>query len=98
MTAGAEVTVLPQPILSVKGATIRYETADHRVTAVQRASFEVHRGDRFVLLGPSGCGKSTLLKAVAGFVVPAAGEIELNGRAVRGPGPDRIMDFQEFDQ
>lgn len=98
MTAGAEVTVLPQPILSVKGATIRYETADHRVTAVQRASFEVHRGDRFVLLGPSGCGKSTLLKAVAGFVVPAAGEIELNGRGVRGPGPDRIMVFQEFDQ
>ena len=56
------------------------------------------KGDRFVLLGPSGCGKSTILKAVGGFVRPAAGEIELAGRAIREPGADRMMVFQEFDQ
>ncbi|EOW2300699.1 ABC transporter ATP-binding protein, partial [Pseudomonas aeruginosa] len=54
--------------------------------------------DRFVLLGPSGCGKSTLLKAVAGFIPPSEGEIRLQGQAVRAPGPDRIVVFQEFDQ
>ncbi|MEQ1359280.1 ABC transporter ATP-binding protein, partial [Salmonella enterica] len=32
------------------------------------------------------------------FIAPSAGEIELNGRPVHGPGPDRIMVFQEFDQ
>ncbi len=66
--------------------------------ATQRVSFEVDPADRFVLLGPSGCGKSTLLKAVAGFITPSEGEIRLQGQAVRAPGPDRIVVFQEFDQ
>ncbi|HEY8359050.1 MAG TPA: ABC transporter ATP-binding protein, partial [Ramlibacter sp.] len=61
-------------------------------------SFDVFEADRFVLLGPSGCGKSSLLKAVAGFLPPAAGEIRLDGRVLREPGPDRIVVFQEFDQ
>ena len=66
--------------------------------ATHRVSFDVHEADRFVLLGPSGCGKSTLLKAVGGFIAPVEGEIRLAGQAVRAPGPDRIVVFQEFDQ
>ncbi|MCC7048887.1 MAG: ABC transporter ATP-binding protein, partial [Alphaproteobacteria bacterium] len=67
-------------------------------TATYRVGFQVHRGDRFVLLGPSGCGKSTLLKGVGGFLKPVEGTIRLNGRQVDRPGPDRMMVFQEFDQ
>jgi NitT/TauT family transport system ATP-binding protein len=55
-------------------------------------------GEKFVLLGPSGCGKSTLLKSVAGFMPPARGRVELEGRSVTRPGPDRVVVFQEFDQ
>jgi NitT/TauT family transport system ATP-binding protein len=51
-----------------------------------------------VLLGPSGCGKSTLLKAIAGFIEPVAGSISLDGERVHGPGADRVVVFQEFDQ
>ncbi len=51
-----------------------------------------------MLLGPSGCGKSTLLKAVAGYIRPEEGEFHLSGRQIKGPGPDRMMVFQEFDQ
>ncbi|NML46752.1 ABC transporter ATP-binding protein [Ramlibacter sp. G-1-2-2] len=86
------------PLLQVQGVTLQYRTGRHLVTATQRVSFEVHRGDRFVLLGPSGCGKSTLLKAVGGFMAPVEGQIRLDGREVRGAGPDRMMVFQEFDQ
>ncbi len=86
------------PLLSVRGVTLQYQTSDRVVTAVHDLSFDVHRADRFVLLGPSGCGKSTLLKAVGGFIEPVAGEIGLAGRRVVRPGPDRAFVFQEFDQ
>lgn len=87
-----------QPLLDVDGVTLQYKTKAHLVTATYRVGFEVHRGDRFVLLGPSGCGKSSLLKAVGGFLHPVEGEIRLAGRKIIAPGPDRMVVFQEFDQ
>jgi NitT/TauT family transport system ATP-binding protein len=111
---GADVTRLPTPrvdvapaalaaapapaLLQIDGLTLEYATHDRVVRATHRVDFDVHRADRFVLLGASGCGKSSLLKAVAGFLTPREGEIRLDGEPVRGPGPDRIVVFQEFDQ
>jgi NitT/TauT family transport system ATP-binding protein len=86
------------PLLEVRGVTLQYKTREHLVTATYRVDFEVRAGDRFVLLGPSGCGKSTLLKAVGGYMRPVEGDIRLKGVAIRKPGPDRMMVFQEFDQ
>ena len=89
---------LSQPLLEVDGVTLQYKTPHHLITATYKVSFDVLRGDRFILLGPSGCGKSTLLKAVGGYMAPTEGEIRLNGKPVTAPGPDRMMVFQEFDQ
>ena len=94
----APETALGQPLLDVRGVTLQYRTAERIVTATHRVSFQVFPGDRYVLLGPSGCGKSTLLKAVAGYLRPEEGEFHLSGRKITGPGPDRMMVFQEFDQ
>src|SRR3977135_3251862 len=85
-------------LLDVSGVTLRYKTSSVVVTATERVSFSVDRSDRFILLGPSGCGKSTLLKAVGGYMRPIEGEIRLKGASVSGPGTDRLMVFQEFDQ
>ena len=38
-------------------------------------SFDVRRGDIFVIMGGSGCGKSTLLRTMVGLKDPARGEI-----------------------
>jgi len=86
------------PLLEVDGVSLEYRTPQRVVRATHEVSFEVHAAERFVLLGASGCGKSTLLKAIGGFLSPVAGEIRLDGRPVRGPGPDRMVVFQEFDQ
>lgn len=85
-------------LLDVDGVTLQYKTTAHLVTATYKVSFRVQSGDRFVLLGPSGCGKSTLLKAVGGYLEPTEGSIRLQGHEVKGPGADRMMVFQEFDQ
>jgi NitT/TauT family transport system ATP-binding protein len=89
---------LPDPLLRVAGVSLEYRTPARVVRAAHRIDLDVYEADRFVLLGPSGCGKSTLLKAIAGFIPPVEGEITLGGAPVRGPGPDRIVVFQEFDQ
>ncbi len=96
--AHAFEAIFPAPLLEVDQVSLEYRTPQHVVQATQRVSFQVHAADRFVLLGPSGCGKSTLLKAAAGFLKPAEGHIRLDGQEVRGPGPDRVVVFQEFDQ
>ncbi|HEB79945.1 MAG TPA: ABC transporter ATP-binding protein [Rhodospirillales bacterium] len=87
-----------RPLLEVDGATLQYKTKEHLVTATYRIDFKVYTGDRFILLGPTGCGKSTMLKGIAGFMLPDEGTIRLNDGVITGPGPNRMMVFQEFDQ
>ncbi|PKQ02672.1 MAG: ABC transporter [Alphaproteobacteria bacterium HGW-Alphaproteobacteria-11] len=94
---GAAVNAAP-PVLTARDLTLIYDGAQGRHVAVDRVSLDLAQGERLVLLGPSGCGKSTILKAVAGVHSPASGSISLRGQPVTGPGPDRIVVFQEFDQ
>ncbi len=45
----------------------------------ENATFQIERGDVFVILGGSGCGKSTLLRHLVGLEEPLAGEISIAG-------------------
>ncbi|MGC1295102.1 MAG: ABC transporter ATP-binding protein [Alloacidobacterium sp.] len=62
---------------------------------LENISLEVRDGEFVCLLGPSGCGKTTLLNAMAGFLSPTSGQIQVDGEVVRGPDPRRIFVFQE---
>ena len=66
-----------------------------RTVVVQDASFAVEEGRLNVVIGPSGCGKTTLISLIAGYEQPTAGDITLDGQRVAGPGPDRLVVFQE---
>jgi putrescine transport system ATP-binding protein len=48
--------------------------------AVRDVSLTIARGEIFGLLGGSGCGKTTLLRMIAGFEMPSAGRIVLDGK------------------
>ena len=73
-----------------------FKTKDREVVALKDIDLAIPQHEFVCLLGPSGCGKSTLLNAVAGFSLPSAGSITVNGKAVTQPGPDRGMVFQEY--
>ena len=51
-------------VLSVRDLCVEYETSSGTVHAVDRVSFDVHKGEAFALVGESGCGKSTTASAI----------------------------------
>jgi spermidine/putrescine transport system ATP-binding protein len=73
-------------LLEIEGVTRRFGD----FTAVDNVSLAIEAGEFFTLLGPSGCGKTTLLRMIAGFDLPDAGRILLNGAdLVRQPPETR---------
>ncbi len=62
--------------------------------ALKGVDFSVEGGEFVSIIGHSGCGKSTVLNLVAGLVEPSSGAILVNGKPVTGPGPDRMVAFQ----
>ena len=64
-----------EPVIRVENLTVQFGA--HKV--IDDISFEVGRGEVFVILGGSGCGKSTLLKHMIGLHAPAAGKILIDG-------------------
>lgn len=72
---------------------LRY--ADDSPDVLADINLSVGHGEVVCLVGASGCGKSTLLNIAAGFLVPSVGSASANGAPIAGPGPDRVMVFQE---
>jgi NitT/TauT family transport system ATP-binding protein len=70
----------------------------HGRNTVALDNLNIEMGEReFVsIVGPSGCGKSTFLLILAGLEEPTGGEITINGRAIKGPDPQRAVVFQEY--
>lgn len=66
------------------------------VQALSDVNLQVREGEFLTILGPSGCGKTTLLRIIAGLVKADAGEVQIDGVPISGPGPERSMVFQSF--
>jgi NitT/TauT family transport system ATP-binding protein len=83
-------------ILEVKGLYKEFGGNPAKVTALKDIHFKTHKREFVCVIGPSGCGKSTLIRILAGLEEPSSGEVLLDGKAIKGPGPDRGMVFQSY--
>jgi len=83
-----------EPILSVRGLKKVFKGSPP-VVAIDGVDLDVFEGEFLCIVGPSGCGKTTLLKILAGLEGPTEGEVLVRGRPIKGPGPDRVMVFQD---
>jgi putative spermidine/putrescine transport system ATP-binding protein len=97
---GAVVKAAVQPVLRDQGSSTEavpveafvhfdrvQKTYDGRHLAVADLSLSIRRGEFLTLLGPSGSGKTTALMMLAGFELPTAGDISLEGRSLRRVPP-----------
>ena len=67
--------------------------------AVEDFSLDVEKGEFVSFLGPSGCGKTTTLRMIAGFEIPSAGTISLDGEDITNKSPNERnlgMVFQSY--
>jgi NitT/TauT family transport system ATP-binding protein len=85
------------PKVALDGISLSYRTTSgERLVALDQINLEVKPGEFLCVVGPSGCGKSTLLHLIAGLQPQTAGTVLVDGKAVVGPGTDRILIFQEL--
>lgn len=66
-----------------------YRSGKEKVLALNGISFEVEKGDFFVMMGPSGCGKTTTLKCIAGIIDWDEGDIYIMGRSIKDVPPHK---------
>ena len=101
MTSSRALSIVPDPVerpvkLSFQGVGKSFTTGSGtRVAVLDDVTFDVRTGEFVCLIGPSGCGKSTILNLLAGLDQPDVGQVVLDGRPIRDPGPDRALLFQD---
>jgi spermidine/putrescine ABC transporter ATP-binding subunit len=83
------------PIIELRGLAKHYGS----VRAVSAVDLAVAEGEFVTLLGPSGCGKTTIIRMIAGYIMPTAGQVLLDGRDITYEPPQRRrigMVFQHY--
>ena len=76
------------------GAT-RAELGPHEIAAVIDASFEVKKGEIFVVMGLSGSGKSTLIRMLNGLLEPTSGTVTIDGTDISGIPAGQLREVRQ---
>ncbi|PZO16159.1 MAG: bacitracin ABC transporter ATP-binding protein [Leptolyngbya foveolarum] len=82
--------------LSFENVSKVYPTPSGPFTVLQDVNLTVKEGEFICVIGHSGCGKSTLLSLVSGFQQATGGKVRLRSQPITGPGPDRMVVFQNY--
>jgi NitT/TauT family transport system ATP-binding protein len=103
MSVAALALEPPAPVLApalpgveLAGVGKTYGTGARVTEALRGVELVLPQGEFVSLIGASGCGKSTLLRIVAGFERATAGRVNVRGKPVERPGPERGVVFQDY--
>ena len=65
------------------------------VSALEKISFEINKGEFVFITGPSGSGKTTILKLILGEILPTSGTIAVDGTNVGALTPDELPLYRQ---
>lgn len=84
------------PLMTLRGVCKGYGSGVTRNEVLCDIDLDLQEGEFLAVVGFSGSGKTTLAQLLAGLITVDAGEIQMDGSTVRGPGPERGLVFQNY--
>ena len=97
VAAGLPETASPsaiENIVTIRDLSKIYRQGEINVTALNRISLDIRKGEFLTLMGPSGSGKSTLLHIIAGIDRPTSGRCIVQGVDVTELNEGRLADWR----
>ncbi len=79
---------------SLSRAEVQQQTG--HVIGVKDVSFEIRRGETFVVMGLSGSGKSTLVRCISRLIEPTAGEMIIDGEDIMAYNDAQLTELRRF--
>jgi putative ABC transport system ATP-binding protein len=83
-----------EAIVQIRDLSKIYRQGEINVTALNRVSLDIEKGEFLTLMGPSGSGKSTLLHIIAGIDRPTSGECHVQGIDVTKLNESQLADWR----
>ncbi|WP_197496049.1 ABC transporter ATP-binding protein [Methylomonas sp. DH-1] len=85
-----------KPLVELKNVCKSYGEGNSRTSILKDIDLDIKEGEFIAIVGFSGSGKTTLVSLIAGLIYPDSGELLKSGQAIREPGPDRGVVFQNY--
>ena len=82
--------------LELQQVAKRYRNGARSLEVLRDINLTVAEGEFLAIVGFSGSGKTTLLSLIAGLISADSGCLQLRGKPITGPGPDRGVVFQSY--
>jgi len=82
--------------IELRGVSKSYGSAGRRTEVLADVNLSIEKGELVSIVGYSGAGKTTLVSLIAGLIMPDKGQVLIDGKPVKGPGPERGVVFQNY--
>ena len=87
---------MSKEVIVCKNMSKTFDTSRGAVHVIDDVTLNVHENELLVLFGPGQCGKSTMINCMSGLESVSGGLVEVSGKKVSKPGPDRGVVYQRM--